>query len=104
MKNDELCDRMKLGLIVALLTLWQVSGHAEIILNNPILEWKLREKKLESLVADLSAINAELKALGAKADAMMDYVQSTGWLHDQILPDVVKDLEAKTTKSTAIKR
>ena len=98
-RRTEGSETMKLRLIVAVLTVWQVSGHAAIILNNPILEWKLREKKLEGVIRDLSAINAELKTLRAKVDAVMDYVQGTGWLHDQILPDVLKDLEAKRTKA-----
>lgn len=84
---------MKLKLIVSVLTLWQVYGEAEIILNNPIIEFEVREKKLESVIQELSTINAGLMALRAEVDAAIDHVQSIRWLHDQILPDGLKGLE-----------
>jgi hypothetical protein len=35
-------------LIAAALTLWHVSGHAEIIIGDPLLELGLQQKKMES--------------------------------------------------------
>ena len=80
-------------LIAAALTLWHVSGHAEIIIGDPLLELGLQQKKMESAIQDLSVINAELQALREKVDAAPDHIQSARWLHYQILPDVLKSLE-----------
>jgi hypothetical protein len=83
----------KLPLFIVLT--WAISGHAEIILNDPLMELALRGKKMERVVHDLSVINSQLKSLKSKVDKLMAGIKAndTRFLHQLILPEILTSLE-----------